>query len=139
MKILAAIDQSVYAEKALGRAIELAKREGAELTIATVVEPPSAYAADLGGHSEIFKLLNEEAERLLDKAQGQAQGQGLTAKSTILEGTSPANRIVQYAQEQGIDLVVMGHKGRSAIERFLVGSVASKVVTYAPCSVLVVR
>lgn len=139
MKILAAIDQSSYAENVLARAIDLAKREDAELTILSVVEPNFADAAEIGAQQVIFEQFRKNAEALVGQAQSKAKEQGVTAKTLVLEGASVANRIVQHAEQHGVDLIVMGHKGRSAIERFLVGSVASRVVAYAPCSVLVVR
>lgn len=139
MKILAAIDQSAYAENVLAKAVDLAKREEAELTILSVVEPNFADAAEIGAQQVIFEQFRRNAEALVDQAQKKAKEQGVAAKALVLEGASVANRIVQHAEQHGVDLIVMGHKGRSAIERFLVGSVASKVVAYAPCSVLVVR
>jgi nucleotide-binding universal stress UspA family protein len=139
MKILAAIDQSTYAENVLAKAIDLAKREEAELTILSVVEPSFADAAEIGAQQVIFEQFRKNAEEIVNQAQQKAKNQGVAAKTLVLEGTSVASRIVQHAEQHGVDLIVMGHKGRSAIERFLVGSVASRVVTYAPCSVLVVR
>lgn len=139
MKILAAIDQSIYANTVLDRAIDLAGREGAELTIATVVEPPSVDMTEFGGSRNILEQFRESARSMLEKARQTARERRVEARTEMLEGTSVASKIIQHADQQGIDLIVMGHKGRSAVERFLVGSVASKVVTYAPCSVLVVR
>ena len=52
---------------------------------------------------------------------------------------SAADEIIKYAKEKAIDLIVVGTKGRSGMTKALLGSVASKVVTYSPCSVLVVR
>ncbi len=139
MKILAAIDQSAYAENVLAKAIDLAKREEAELTILSVVEPNFADAAEIGAQQVIFEQFRKSAETLVGNAQQKAKDKGVAAKALVLEGTSVANKIVQHAEQHGVDLIVMGHKGRSAIERFLVGSVASRVMSYAPCSVLVVR
>jgi nucleotide-binding universal stress UspA family protein len=53
--------------------------------------------------------------------------------------SSAADEIIRYAQEKEVDLIVVGTKGRSGMSKVLLGSVASKVVTYSPCSVLVVR
>ena len=55
------------------------------------------------------------------------------------ESPSPADAIVEYAEKNGIDLIVIGNKGAGAVERFLIGSVSSKVVSHAPCSVMVVK
>ena len=52
---------------------------------------------------------------------------------------SAADAIIRYAQEKDVDLIVVGTRGRSGMSKALLGSVASKIVTYSPCSVLVVR
>ena len=52
---------------------------------------------------------------------------------------SSAHEIIKYAKEKGVDLIVVGTKGKSGMRKALLGSVASKVVAYSPCSVLVVR
>lgn len=139
LKIMAAIDQSIYADKVLDRAIDLAKREEAELTVVTVVEFSFVNTAELGGHPEMLEQFRRDSERRLGEVRKKVADKGLKAQIEVLEGASPADSIIQYADKHGIDLIVVGHKGRSAIERFLVGSVANKVVTHAPCSVLVVR
>jgi hypothetical protein len=62
----------------------------------------------------------------------------IQVRHVILEG-SPAEEIIRYATDQGIDLIVMGTHGRTGLERLLMGSVAEQVVRGAPCSVLVVK
>ncbi|HEV3203601.1 MAG TPA: universal stress protein, partial [Gemmataceae bacterium] len=62
----------------------------------------------------------------------------IPVQHVILEG-DPATEIVLHAKEAGIDLIVMGTHGRTGLERFLIGSVAEKVMRDAPCSVLVVK
>jgi nucleotide-binding universal stress UspA family protein len=59
--------------------------------------------------------------------------------SLLLEEGDPASGIVEAARNGNFDLVVVGHRGLSSIEAFLMGSVSNRVVTHAPCSVLVVR
>jgi nucleotide-binding universal stress UspA family protein len=63
---------------------------------------------------------------------------GIDAEVVILEG-SPADVIVDYARDIGMDLVVVGSTGKQATERTVLGSVSSRVAANAPCSVLVVR
>ena len=72
----------------------------------------------------------------MQKTPGKAAN--IEVESVILEG-SPADEIVDFAEKNDIDLIVMGTQGKSAIERFLIGSVAENVVRHSKKSVLVVR
>lgn len=78
------------------------------------------------------------AEGFLREAVEHARLRGLDVSVEIAYG-HPAEAIVNYAQQHGVDLIVMGHRGMSNLRRFLVGSVADRVVDHAPCMVLVVR
>jgi nucleotide-binding universal stress UspA family protein len=60
-------------------------------------------------------------------------------KTEIISSINTAEGIVDYAQEKNLELIVIGTRGRSAFKKMLLGSVASKVVTYAHCPVLVVK
>jgi nucleotide-binding universal stress UspA family protein len=68
-----------------------------------------------------------------------AKALGIEAKILLEQGVSPADLIVKVAEDQKIDLLVLGSRTKKGLDRFLIGSVASKVVAHAPCSVLVVR
>jgi nucleotide-binding universal stress UspA family protein len=83
---------------------------------------------------EVDAFARKELERLVG-----SEGGGPPTKLLILTSNAPAGLIVQYAKNQQIDLIVMGTHGRTAIEHFLMGSVAEKVVRTAPCPVLTVR
>jgi nucleotide-binding universal stress UspA family protein len=83
---------------------------------------------------EVDAFARKELERLVG-----SEGGGPPTKLLILTSNAPAGLIVQYAKNQQIDLIVMGTHGRKAIEHFLMGSVAEKVVRTAPCPVLTVR
>jgi nucleotide-binding universal stress UspA family protein len=131
MKILAALDDSDYAFKALRKAVDMAKKENAELTI---------YSAHLDGLSlEFREALQLQAEEIVARGKAVAEKADVFAITVVESGYSPADNIVRYAEQNNIELIVMGHKSRGGLERLLVGSVAVKVVTYARCSVLVVR
>jgi nucleotide-binding universal stress UspA family protein len=106
-----------------------------------VVKPP--YVEYKGAGLVIVAYI-DEAKRQADKWY---QDLGETAKQqgvkfsteTILDVTSAADSIVKYAQNKKADLIVIGTKGTTGVKRFLLGSVASGVVSHAKCSVLVVR
>lgn len=136
MKILAALDNSEYAFKALRKAVEIAKKENAELTIY------SAYSilSDVGEISLNYReSLEQHTEEIVARGKTIAENADVFAITVVESGYSPADNIVRYAEQNNIELIIIGHKSRSGLERLLVGSVAVKVVTYAPCSVLVIR
>jgi nucleotide-binding universal stress UspA family protein len=136
MKILVALDNSDPAFKALGRAVEMAKKENAELTLMTVYPD---FPEDEGGLKQATASLMQMAENTVARGKSEAEKAGIAVKTVIEAGTSAAENIVKHAGKNSTDLIIMGHKSKTGMERLLVGSVAGKVVTYAPCSVLVVR
>ena len=137
MKILVPVDSSEFAFKALEKAIEVAKQLGAQLTLMSVAaqfegvaeEVPISYASKL----------KDEAKRAVNRGRQLVEQAGLTCQTVVEVGASPADNIVRYAEESKTDLIVMGHRGMTGLARFLVGSVASRVVAHASCSVQVVR
>jgi nucleotide-binding universal stress UspA family protein len=136
MKILVALDNSEPAFKALGRAVEMAKKEKAELTLMTVYPD---FPEDEGGLKQATASLMQMAENTVARGKSEAEKASIAVKTVIEAGTSAAENIVKHAGKNNTDLIIMGHKSKTGMERLLVGSVAGKVVTYAPCSVLVVR
>ena len=83
--------------------------------------------------------LKEQAERLLADARKTAEAVDVRVETVLEQGVSPADNIITLAGERGIDLVVLGHRGRSNLQKFLLGSVALRTVSHAPCSVMVVK
>jgi nucleotide-binding universal stress UspA family protein len=137
MKILAALDQSNYATLVLKKAMEIAAKEGAELTALTISNAPftNLYLGELSGEflDKIRKGVEESVQRIKEQAKA------AKVEVVVQESPSPAEAIVEYAEKHGIDLIVIGNKGAGAVERFLIGSVSSKVVSHSPCSVMVVK
>jgi nucleotide-binding universal stress UspA family protein len=136
MKILVAFDNSDPALKALDKALGMAKKEKAELILMTVYPD---FPEDEGGLKQASASLMLMAEKTIARGKSEAEKAGITVKTVIEAGYSAAENIIKYAGKNNIDMIVMGHKSKTGMERLLVGSVAGKVVTYAPCSVLVVR
>lgn len=136
MKILVALDNSDYSFHALQKAVEMAKLEKASLSIITIY-PDFLEVAEIPQKAR--EAMFNQAFEIMEKGKALAEKAGITPITVIEAGPSAADNIVHYAKNNNIDLIVMGHKSKSGIERILVGSVAGKVVAYAPCSVLVVR
>jgi nucleotide-binding universal stress UspA family protein len=137
MKILAAVDPSDVVHLPVKRAAEMAKKEGAELTLLCVAEVVEDMESVFGGQAT--ERLRERASKALDAAQAVAKAAGVNAKEQLESGVSPEDFIVDIAKKGGFYLIVMGTRGKKGAARLLLGSVAQKVVTLAPCSVLVVR
>jgi nucleotide-binding universal stress UspA family protein len=142
--ILVGTDGSDTAHTALERAIELAAGLGARLGIVSAYEPVSDPR--LGGEQAIAPkdvqwAINphEEVLALLEQARAEAVGAGVAEAETYARQGDAADAIIDVAEEQRCDLIVIGNKGMTGAKRFLLGSVPNKVSHHAPCSVLIVR
>lgn len=138
--ILAAIDFSAPADLVGGRAADLAKRSGANLTLLHVVEylPPIDFAFEpISGPDWML-----EKDLLIDRAQASlgkfAEKCGVGHSNQVALVGLPKDEILRLAREQAVDLIVVGSHGRHGIDRLL-GSTANGVVHAAPCDVLAVR
>ncbi|HEV2192136.1 MAG TPA: universal stress protein [Nitrosopumilaceae archaeon] len=145
-KILLAIDKSGYKDKATAYAITLAKSLDAELTVIHVIGKSSLGAtADVLGYYRGGKLkafqeaLKKDAEKLLDRVVQAGKNEGVVVHQQVLIGSPVKKIILDYAKNHKIDLIVIGTKGMTGIEKFLMGSVANDVIAYAHCPVLAVR
>lgn len=150
-KILVPVDGSKPSDKAAEYALDIAKRRKAKLIAVHVMHLP-AYAftpTPIEGMPTPavtpipLSISGEErrtAENYLSKVKEMAKKARVTVETRIIENRpSIVHAITEIAEKENCDLIVMGTKGRTGIKRFLLGSVASGVVTYAPCPVLVVR
>ncbi|WP_276301688.1 universal stress protein [Halorussus lipolyticus] len=138
-RILVPTDGSTETERAVEHAAELASAHGAQLHAVYVVN--SATFAGL--HMEtswegVGEVLREEGEAALEGVEDIAARHGVPVTTTLLDG-SPSKRIVEYAEDEACDLVVMGTHGRGGIDRLLLGSVAEGVVRACSVPVLTVQ
>jgi nucleotide-binding universal stress UspA family protein len=140
--ILVATDFGEPADAALLYGQELARTYGATLHVLHVVD--DVYLR-LGGDAYVAVLpdLQRDSERAaqarLDTLLVDNDPNPLPVKKVILTSAAPASAIVEYANANGIDLIVVGTHGRRAVAHLLMGSVAERVVRMAPCPVLTVR
>jgi nucleotide-binding universal stress UspA family protein len=148
-RILAAVDGSDTSMNAADYAIVLAKNNNnnneAEIFVINVIDLPSIFKMlPSDTRKELVSIGRREANQMLDTVAEMAKRHGMEKKKINTEivetsSISAADAIIGYAQEKDVDLIVVGTKGRSGMSKALLGSVASKIVTYSPCSVLVVR
>jgi nucleotide-binding universal stress UspA family protein len=142
--ILVGTDGSKSAAVALSQATQLAESLGAALHIVSVYEPVSGSAPRsqrVAPPTEVQWTLNarQDVLALLSAAEAEARAAGVAEVETYARVGSAADAILDVAEEQGSDLIVVGNKGMTGATRFLLGSVPNKVSHHAPCSVLIVR
>lgn len=136
-KILIAYDGSENAKKALGVGVDLAKKYAARLDALSVVHLPD-YGATVGEVEEAKNEGREHYEKLLAEAKEMAAKIGGQLNTEILFG-HPADVIINYLSKGNYDLVIIGPRGISNIQKFLLGSVSNKVIHHAPCKVMLVK
>lgn len=140
-KILCPTDFSEPARRALEAGIELADKFSAELVLVHVLSPVPAIAA--GGYNleKVRGDLEKEARELMKKTVAELSAKNQAVSSHIVDGvgTRPSEYIVELAEKEEADLIVMATHGQSGWGRVFFGSVAEKVVRLAECPVLTVR
>jgi nucleotide-binding universal stress UspA family protein len=147
-KILVAIDGSEISMKAAVYAMDIVKKNKSQLIALTVLDistPRRISSSFITAPTYGLKELEEkrkEAQQWLDKFEKlAAKENNVKLKTEIVE--DPISRvgsaIVDYAERENVDLIVIGSRGRTGFKKMLLGSVASDVVTYAHCPVMVVK
>ncbi|MFW5939381.1 MAG: universal stress protein [Halolamina sp.] len=139
--VLVAVDGSPQSDAALSYTLEQFPDD--QIVALTAVDPVAAgYASapgpDGGYPGEWLEQANERADRILDHAVEQAAERDREIE-TVRVTDRPARAIVDYAEEEAVDHIVLGSHGRTGVSRVLLGSVAEKVVRRAACPVTVVR
>lgn len=135
--ILVPTDGSPAAAAAIDHAVDLAETYDARLHALYVVDTTS-FASVEAGSEMIIGALEEEGQHAVDAVREQGETAGVEVKTTVGSGTAYRS-ILDYIDDEGIDLVVMGTHGRRGVERFLLGSVTERVVRTADVPVLTVR
>ncbi len=141
--ILVGTDGSETAAEAVRQAVSLASNLGAQLQIVSAYEPVPAQrlAEERRQAPEDLQWTispREDIDATLAEAAEVAKQAGVPVETYARQG-DPADAILDVAEEQGSDLVIVGNKGMTGAKRFLLGSVPNKVSHHAPCSVLIIR
>jgi nucleotide-binding universal stress UspA family protein len=129
---------------ALAAAVDLARQTEARLIIVSAYEPVDAgrsRAAEVGVPADVQWSVGPRPEvlELLEQSRRLAGAGGLREVETVARQGDAADAIIDVAEEQAADLIVVGNKGMTGAKRFLLGSVPNRVSHHAPCSVLIVR
>jgi nucleotide-binding universal stress UspA family protein len=141
-KILIPVVKSEYNDKIISCAIILAKGSGASITAIHVLDKST-----LGGIGDHFGLRVEEyekamqkcSEELLTEVQQVIGKQGIKTSIEVISNKSVAKGILDYAKKSEADIIVIGTKGLTGVEKFLMGGVASAVIHHAHCPVVAIR
>lgn len=137
-KILVAFDGSPKAYDAFDHALKLAAicNTKPEITVLSVAQPPEPI--DIVEVDAVIDAATEHYKRLFKGLKEKAKQKNIEIKTEIAIG-HPAEQIVRYAKENSCDQIIMGHKGKSKIESWLLGSVSKRVSTYSTCTVTIVK
>ncbi len=147
-KILIPVDGSLASQKAAKKAVEIGQLINAELTFITVVNLPtedkysyfgmSVEQAFIANRKEMLKKLIQEESKMLDILVRNLDYENLVTVKKVVVGKA-ADEILKIATDEKFDLIVMGRRGFSNFERFFIGSITQKVISAAPCPVMVIN
>ena len=141
--IVVGTDGSETAGEAVRQATELAKSIGATIYLVSAFEPVGNQRLREERQQvpeDMSWMVNEreDVNATLRAAEEQIKEQGISVQTFARQG-DPADAILDVAEEQNADLIIVGNKGMSGAKRFLLGSVPNKVSHHAPCSVMIIR
>jgi nucleotide-binding universal stress UspA family protein len=141
--IVVGTDGSETATQAVHQAVDLAKEIDAKLELVSAYEPVSDQRlreerTDVPDDLQWMVNPREDVDATLKQAAEVAKEAGVNVQTYARQG-DPADAILDVAEEQNADLIIVGNKGMTGAKRFLLGSVPNKVSHHAPCSVLIIR
>lgn len=138
--MLVAIDGSDHSIKAAEYALTIAKIYGAVLHAVTVTYVPESYHMKQEDTIDKSTDTTHDVKRWFETFTQAAKENNIQLKPELVNSHRPVDYVLlEYAEQEKIDLIVIGTRGRSGFKRLLLGSVASGVVTYAHCPVIVVK
>ena len=133
LKVLVVVDGSEYSMNAAEYAISIAKQFGAQLIVLHVITS-DIISPQL---EEIKKNAHDNFEKI--RLIGDKANWDIPLRTELIASSSVVGGITDFAEEENVDLIVVGTRGKSGFKKLLLGSVASGIVNYATCPVLVVK
>lgn len=140
--VLIALDDSEFSTKAFDRAVHIAERDGAKLTLVHVIDTKnfSIIKNYLDSINDVYKQAESDIKNKLDEYEQIAKSSGVLNIKKVIKFGSPKNILVEeIIPEEKIDLVMLGATGVNTVERVFLGSVADYTFRHSKCDVLVVR
>jgi len=148
-RILVPVDGSIHSSKAADMALDLAKKYNATLCILHVAAGYAAYerfseAYEGRVNPEILtdtalNTVRSQGEAYLQEVEAKAKAEGLTKVERVYSAGDPADEILNFAERNSVDLIVMGSRGLGRFSRVFLGSVSNKVAHHAHCTVIIVK
>ncbi len=141
-RILVPIDGSDYSMRAAKYAIEIARLQNAEIFCIHIIQKlPYSYESIGSAIEEYIESIKIQARSWFDKITEMAKIEGIKSITTdiFIDVRSITDSIINYAYDKSIDIIILGTKGRTGLQRILLGSVASGILQHAHCAVLIVR
>jgi len=138
-KIVVAFDGSEQSNKAFDFALELTKlcpSAAPEISVLSVAQPPEPI--DIVEMDAIIDSATQHYQELFTALKGKSRQRNIEIRTEVVVG-HPAEQIVRYAKERNADMIIIGQKGKSQVETWLLGSVSKRVATHAPCNVTIVK
>jgi nucleotide-binding universal stress UspA family protein len=138
-KIMVATDGSICSRLAANNGIELARLSAGTVYAVYVVSTDyfSSMAVDLDWE-RMREALKKEGNQAVNYIKGVGEMEGVRVEPVLLEG-HPADELIRYAEEEGMDIVVMGTLGKTGLDRLLLGSVAENIVRNSKVPVMVIK
>jgi len=141
-KVLVGIDGSDHSFRAAQYALEISKKYVAKLIAVTVTYMPAKSRMSQQEAIEVGAGLSEmdKAKKWFESFTQSARENKIDFKTELVNSQRPVDYVIlEYAEKEGIDLIVIGTRGRSGLSKIVLGSVASRIVTYSHFPVLVVK
>ena len=138
--ILVPYDFTNFGDMAFEKAMEIAKKFDSKLTLLTVIGSDiDTSGMDWARAQEAYDDEENKAKEKLNKIKESNQDENVDVSVSIIHNPSVVDGILSFAENQNIDLIVMGSHGRSGFKKLVLGSAASGVVTKASCPVLIAK
>jgi len=141
MKVLIGVDDSSHSTDAVSYVLDATWPKTSRFVVLSAVEPIFVGPGEAAASDAIARLIEEQEkyhQEIGEREAARLREEGLAVEARVVVG-DPRNALLEAARHLPADLIVVGSHGRTGIQKLLLGSVASHVVTHAPCSVLVVR
>ena len=136
-KVLVAVDGSEYSMNAAEYAISITKEYGSQLiALHVITSDVSTIASTFSPQMEEIK---KNAQEFFDKIRHKGGNWDIPLRTELIASSSIVGGIIDFAEKENIDLIVVGTRGRSGLKKLLLGSVASGIVNYAHCPVMIVK
>ncbi|UCD88722.1 MAG: universal stress protein [Desulfobacterales bacterium] len=134
-RILVAVDGSDYTDIIVDQAISMGRICNSTIFIISVI---ALFPESLAYSPQLEKELSKNTKKILENVKNRIEKANVKCETIIRLDGQPHQPIIQEAKDKNIDLIVMGTRGVTGLKKVFLGSVAQKVIGYAPCPVMVV-